>query len=83
MIGIWTTYNTTPGSRSIRVPAYREILKVKREGLGHDVINATSLFLSGFDSPLDRTCMYIRWFGTLRFKTAFNPGEKVYVLSKK
>jgi hypothetical protein len=71
------TYNTVAGQTTVTsgTLAYlstKHIIKVKREGIGYDII------ASGV--PGNRQVLHTPSTGTLTFDTPHSPGAKVYVL---
>lgn len=79
----WKVYNTIPGGTSIIDGALRHknILKVKREGKGFDIIEFATLFAIP-PSDGSRLVSYSPTWGYLIFPSdeTFEIGETVYVL---
>lgn len=73
----WKTFITTPGGIRFSSAdlAYRNVLKVKRDGIGYDIIDTAP------PAPARQVC-YIPGLGQLIFDITnkFSPGEKIYVL---
>lgn len=74
MTGHWITINAIPGLKYVSSTQIllRRVLKVKREGMGYDIVYSGAL--------TDRQVSHK--FSKLTFKNAFLFGEKVYVLIK-
>jgi hypothetical protein len=77
MTSDWFTFNTIPGAVQIADARLwgRVLLKVKRDGGG---CNITLGVATG-----SRDVQTLPLTARMKFRTPFNPGEKVYVLIKK
>jgi hypothetical protein len=73
----WIEIETTPGELQVSDSRmkYRRLLDVNRDGIGYDIVY-------GFADFEDRSVIHRTYHGILRFKVAFNAGEKINVLIK-
>lgn len=77
MTTTFNSYNTVTGLSEIVISelAYlpvRDLIKVKREGIGYDIISS--------GTPTNRQVLYEAHTGKLTFDTPHPPSAKVYVL---